>query len=284
MIILLSNFIKKQGLFITKKREVVILKHALTIAGSDSGGGAGIQADLKTFSALGVYGMSVITSVTAQNTMGVEQIEDLSPEIVKAQLDAVYSDIRIDAVKIGMVSRIEVIKAISSALKEYDEKRVVLDPVMVSESGHSLLKEDARETLINELIPRALVVTPNIYGGEQVLEPEINTILDMKQAATDIVQLGPDNVVVKGGHLDGNAVDVYYDGDDFTLLEAERIDTQNTHGTGCTFSSAIASYLAGDNSLNKSVKKAKEFITAAIKNAPDIGQGAGPTNHFHQFS
>ena len=257
------------------------MKHALTIAGSDSGGGAGIQADLKTFSALGVYGMSVITSVTAQNTMGVEQIEDLSTEIVKAQLDAVYSDIRVDAVKIGMVSRIGVIKAIASALNEYDEKRVVLDPVMVSESGHSLLKTDARETLIDELFTRALVVTPNIYEAEEILERKINSIADMKQASKDIVQLGPDNVVIKGGHLEGNAVDVYFDGSDFTLLEAERIDTENTHGTGCTFSSAIASYLAGGKSLVKSVEMAKEFITGAIKNAPDIGRGAGPTNHFH---
>ncbi len=269
-----------------------MLKKVLTIAGSDSGGGAGIQADLKTFSALGVYGMSVITSVTAQNTTGVTAVEDISPEIVGKQMDAVFSDIQVDAVKIGMVSNKGIIKAIAEGLKKWDVKNIVLDPVMVSESGSYLLQKEARSALIEDLIPLVDIITPNLYEVVVLLEREIVTITDMEKAAIDLMNMGSDSVLVKGGHLrasvdeespnrkSAKAIDIYYNGKSLNRFEAERIDTRNTHGTGCTYSSAITSYLAKGYEMNMAIEKAKKYITGAIKNSLDIGEGPGPTNHF----
>ncbi|MDI6601562.1 MAG: bifunctional hydroxymethylpyrimidine kinase/phosphomethylpyrimidine kinase [Thermoanaerobacteraceae bacterium] len=259
------------------------MKLALTIAGADSGGGAGIQADIKTFSAHGVFGMSVITSVTAQNTMGVIGIEDISPEMVALQMKAVFEDLYPDAVKIGMVSSEGIIKAIAEGLKTYRPEKVVLDPVMISKSGSPLLKPEAMEALKDELIPLCLVVTPNLMEAEALTGMEIKTPGDMREAARRILDLGAKSVVVKGGHLTGDALDILYDGQGFYEVTSERIETKNTHGTGCTFSSAIAANLAMGYDLIESVKNAKEYITGAIKNSLNIGHGVGPTNHFWRW-
>lgn len=256
------------------------MKLALTIAGSDSGGGAGIQADIKTFSAHGVYGMSVITSVTAQNTTGVLGIEDITPEMVSLQMKAVFEDLYPDAVKIGMVSNEGIIDAISRGLARYNPQNVVLDPVMISKSGSYLLKPEAVKALKEKLIPLSLVVTPNLMEAEALTGVNIHTPDDMKEAARHIIGMGAHSVVVKGGHLTGDALDIIYDGYQFIEVTSERINTKNTHGTGCTFSSAIAANLALGYGLAESFKKAKEYITGAIKNSLDIGHGVGPTDHF----
>jgi len=256
------------------------MKLALTIAGSDSGGGAGIQADLKTFSAHGVYGMSVITSITAQNTMGVLGIEDISPDMVYLQMKAIFEDLYPDAVKIGMVSNESIIKMIAKGLKDYNVKNIVLDPVMISKSGSYLLKPEAVEALKEELIPLSLVVTPNLMEAGELIGREIKSVYDMKEAAKRILDFGAKTVVVKGGHLTGDALDVFYDGKEFYEITSERIDTKNTHGTGCTFSSAIAANIALGHDLVESIKRAKAYITGAIKHSLAIGHGVGPTNHF----
>lgn len=261
-----------------------IIKLGLTIAGSDSGGGAGIQADIKTFSAHGVFGMSVITSVTAQNTMGVLGIEDLTSKMVLLQMKAVFEDLFPDAVKIGMVSNEKIIKTIANGLREYKPKNIVLDPVMVSKSGVHLLKEDAINALKSELIPLSLVVTPNLMEAEVLTGIKVDSVKDMRNAAKKIVELGAQSVVVKGGHLIEDAIDVYYDGKDFFEVSSERIPTKNTHGTGCTFSSAIAANLALGYELFDSIKRAKEYITGAIRNSLSIGHGVGPTNHFWRWN
>jgi hydroxymethylpyrimidine/phosphomethylpyrimidine kinase len=263
------------------------MKTALTIAGSDSCGGAGIQADLKSFSAQGVYGMSVITAVTAQNTQGVFAVQDLTPEIIGQQIDAIFTDIEVDGVKIGMVSQIASIEAISKKLQQYRPKNVVIDPVMISKSGYSLLQPEAKTALIEKLLPLADVLTPNLPEAEAILEEKyqkeikITNVDEMVLAAKEIHKLGPKYVLIKGGHLEGKAVDVLYDGTDMTFLETERINTKNTHGTGCTLSSAIAANLALGFSIVESVKKAKEYITIAIEQSLEIGKGVGPTNHFY---
>lgn len=261
-----------------------IIKLGLTIAGSDSGGGAGIQADIKTFSAHGVFGMSVITSVTAQNTMGVLGIEDLTPKMVLLQMKAVFEDLFPDAVKIGMVSNEKIIETIANGLRKYKPKNIVLDPVMVSKSGVHLLKEDAINALKSELIPLSLVVTPNLMEAEVLTGIKVDSVKDMRNAAKKIVELGAQSVVVKGGHLIEDAIDVYYDGKDFFEVSSERIPTKNTHGTGCTFSSAIAANLALGYELFDSIKRAKEYITGAIRNSLSIGHGVGPTNHFWRWN
>lgn len=261
-----------------------IIKLGLTIAGSDSGGGAGIQADIKTFSAHGVFGMSVITSVTAQNTMGVLGIEDLTPKMVLLQMKAVFEDLFPDAVKIGMVSNEKIIETIANGLRKYKPKNIVLDPVMVSKSGVHLLKEDAINALKSELIPLSLVVTPNLMEAEVLTGIKVCSVKDMRNAAKKIVELGAQSVVVKGGHLIEDAIDVYYDGKDFFEVSSERIPTKNTHGTGCTFSSAIAANLALGYELFDSIKRAKEYITGAIRNSLSIGHGVGPTNHFWRWN
>lgn len=259
------------------------MRHALTIAGSDSCGGAGIQADLKTFSAHGVYGMSVITAVTAQNTCGVLGVQDVTPELVSGQIQAIFEDIRVDGLKIGMVSKIETIEAIAEGMLFYRPSGIVLDPVMVSKSGYHLLRPEAREALISKLLPLAAVVTPNIPEAEVLTGMCIKSLEDMKKAAVLIHDMGPDHVLVKGGHMDDTATDVLYDGSAFRYMSSKRISTKNTHGTGCTLSAAIAANLARGASSEAAIEKAKEYITYAILYSFELGKGVGPTNHFWQL-
>lgn len=255
---------------------------ALTIAGSDSSGGAGIQADLKTFQALGVYGMSAITAVTVQNTQKVHAIQEIEPRIVHDQITCLFDDIAIDAVKIGMVSGTALIEAIARALKSVPNlPPVVLDPVMISKSGYALLKEEARRMLIEQLFPLAEVVTPNIHEAQTLVGGTIETTDQMEKAAETIVGLGARNVVVKGGHLGGDrATDVLFDGRRHHHISGPRVDTPNTHGTGCTFASAIAAHLARGLGFFEAVESAKTYINGAIAHALAIGKGHGPTNHF----
>jgi hydroxymethylpyrimidine/phosphomethylpyrimidine kinase len=259
------------------------MKKVLTIAGSDSGGGAGIQADLKTFCAHGVFGMSVITAVTAQNTMEVLAVQDVKPDIIGKQIDAIYQDMGTDAVKIGMVSKIESIKIIAEKLKEYKPNNIVLDPVMVSKSGYALLDPKATETLIEELMPLANVITPNIPEAERIIGEKINSLEEAEQAAKKIHLLCGSNVLVKGGHLFGKSTDILFDGDSIYRYESERIITKNTHGTGCTLSSAIASNLALGCSVTEAADRAKKYIAIAIEHAMPIGKGIGPVNHFYEL-
>ncbi|HCW53294.1 MAG TPA: bifunctional hydroxymethylpyrimidine kinase/phosphomethylpyrimidine kinase [Clostridium sp.] len=257
---------------------------ALTIAGSDSCGGAGIQADLKSFQANGVYGMSAITAVTVQNTMGVFGIQDMSPEIIEGQLNAIFEDIRVDAIKIGMVSKIESIKAISRALRKVSNlPKIVLDPVMISTSGYNLLSKDAKDTLVKELFPLAELITPNLPEAEEILGCKIETVEEMKDATKKLMELGTKSVLVKGGHLKDDATDLLYDGKEFILLPQEKIDTVNTHGTGCTLSSAIAANLAKGMNMKDAVIEGKKYITSAIKHGFKLGKGVGPTNHFYEL-
>jgi hydroxymethylpyrimidine kinase/phosphomethylpyrimidine kinase len=255
------------------------MRVALTIAGSDSGGGAGIQADLKTFAALEVYGTSAITSVTAQNTVGVYGIQDMPPEFVGQQIDAVLGDIAIDACKTGMLSNAGIITVVAEKIEEYEIEKYVLDPVMVAKSGDALLQKDAVSSLIDKLVPISYTATPNLSEASLISGVDIRNIKDMEEAAQKIWEMGARTVVVKGGHLEGDAVDVFYDGK-VHLLKSERIQTENTHGTGCTFSSAIAAGLAKGEDALTAVKKAKEFITKAIRYSFPLGKGHGPTHHF----
>ena len=256
----------------------------LTIAGSDSSGGAGVQADLKTFSAIGTYGMSVITAITAQNTQGVFLVEDLSKEIIESQINVVFEDIEPAAVKIGMVSSPGIIHTIVNTLKKYNPKYLVVDPVMISKSGYSLLKPEAKKSLIEELIPMAYIITPNTPEAEEITGIEINNVDDMREAGRKILEeLGPKYVLMKGGHLEGDAVDVLIGNDTFEIYKQERLDRKNTHGTGCTLSSAITSHLALGYDIVEAVKLSKEYITEAIRHSFDIGKGVGPVNHFYKF-
>lgn len=259
------------------------MKKALTIAGSDSGGGAGIQADLKTFAAHGVFGMSVITAVTAQNTLGVLAVQDILPEIIAKQIEAVFEDMGADAVKVGMVSQPATIRAIAAGLRKYSPPFIVVDPVMISKSGYHLLQPEAEKVLIQELLPLATVVTPNIPEAEAILHRSIETLADMEEAARAIHALGPQNVLIKGGHRTGDATDILYDGHILMRFEAPRIPTKNTHGTGCTLSSAIAANLARGLSMKQAVASAKRYITVAIEHALPIGKGVGPTHHFYEL-
>jgi hydroxymethylpyrimidine/phosphomethylpyrimidine kinase len=258
---------------------------AVTIAGSDSGGGAGIQADLKTFSALGVYGASVITALTAQNTLGVTAIHDVPPDFVMAQIDAVFSDLAVSAVKIGMLARTGVIEAVAAGLDRWRPANVVLDPVMVATSGDKLLAPDAIETLRRELLRRATVVTPNLPEAAALLDTEVAASeTEMQVQAERILALGAQAVLIKGGHGTGAvSVDFLFDGATVTRLAVPRIATRNTHGTGCTLSSAIAAGLAKGQNLADAVRDAKAYVTAAIAAADRlaIGKGHGPVQHFH---
>ena len=257
------------------------MKVALTIAGSDSSGGAGIQADLKTFQAHGVFGMSVITAVTVQNTQKVYDIQEMMPQIVYDQIMCLFDDADIHAVKIGMVSSIPLIESIASALKKINSPPIILDPVMISKSGYRLLNADAQAALIKNLFPLAEVVTPNIHEAEALTGMKIGSTDKMKKAANDILQLGAKKVVVKGGHLgEKHATDILFDGHEYNELNSQRIDTKNTHGTGCTFSSAITANIALGKDFFTSVSVAKTYITGAIKHSLAIGKGCGPTNHF----
>lgn len=260
---------------------------ALTIAGSDSGGGAGIQADLKAFSALGAFGCSVITALTAQNTCGVTGIMDVPPDFVTQQMAAVFDDLDVDAVKIGMLSRPETIEAVARGLKDYAPKHIVLDPVMVAKSGDALLQPDAVSSLRDYLLPLATIITPNLPEAAVLLgrEDEIGRN-EMESVADALHGLGPGAVLLKGGHLGGDeSSDLFVEGASRLWLEAKRIDTRNTHGTGCTLSSAIAALLARGHGLARAVEAAKTYISDAIAHADglEVGQGQGPVHHFHAF-
>ncbi|SHJ78368.1 bifunctional hydroxymethylpyrimidine kinase/phosphomethylpyrimidine kinase [Tepidibacter formicigenes] len=255
----------------------------LTIAGSDSSGGAGIQADIKTFSALGTYGMSVITAITAQNTQGVFLVEELSNEIIKKQIEVIFDDIPPKAVKIGMVSSPQIIKEIVDTLKKYNPKYLVVDPVMISKSGYSLLKPEAKMNLIKYLIPMAYILTPNTLEAEEITGMHIDNLNDMKIAGQKILELGLKYVLMKGGHLKGDAVDVLIGKDTFEIYKQERLDKKNTHGTGCTLSSAITAHLALGYSVEKAIDLSKKYITETIRNSFDMGKGVGPVNHFYSF-
>ncbi len=253
---------------------------ALTIAGSDSSAGAGIQADLKTFAALGVYGASVITSVTAQNTREVTGIYDLPAEFITLQLDTVVRDLAIDAVKTGMLSNPSIIHAVTDHLARHRVEKLVVDPVMVAKGGAALLRKEAEAELVRKLLPLAYVATPNLPEAEVLAGMSIHNLEDMEQAARRIYAKGPRHVVVKGGHLEGPPVDVFFDGQRFQYFAAERIETKSLHGTGCTFASAIAAELAKGVEVAEAVHNAKAYITTAIRLAEPIGHGFGPTHHF----
>jgi hydroxymethylpyrimidine/phosphomethylpyrimidine kinase len=259
------------------------MKRALTIAGSDSGGGAGIQADLKTFAARGVFGMSVLTAVTAQNTTGVQGIFELPSDFVALQIESVVSDLGVDAVKTGMLSNVAIIEAVSAKVVEHHLTPLVVDPVMVAKGGDFLLHEDARTTLIKKLLPFATVVTPNLHEAGVLCGFEISTLEEMKKAAQIIFQMGPTHVVVKGGHLEsGNeAIDLLYDGSTFEEFHGPRIQTHNDHGTGCTFASAIAAELAKGHPMHIAVNNAKDYLTRILRASVNLnlGRGHGPMNH-----
>jgi hydroxymethylpyrimidine/phosphomethylpyrimidine kinase len=254
------------------------MKRVLTIAGSDSGGGAGIQADLKAITLLGGFGMSVITALTAQNTLGVHGIHEIPPSFVEKQMEVVLSDIGADAIKTGMLAHSEIIRVVARKIRQYGLKVVVVDPVMVAKSGDSLLRKDAQEALIRELIPLAWIVTPNLPEASVLAGFKVTSVEGMRKAARRIRQLGAKHVVVKGGHLKGRAVDLLYDGKRFEEIVVPRIETKNTHGTGCTFASAIATFLARGDTVYGAVQKAKTFITLAIQSGLSLGKGTGPTN------
>lgn len=252
---------------------------ALTIAGSDSCGGAGIQADIKTMTANGVYAMSAITALTAQNTTGVSDIYEVSPEFLEAQMEAIFEDITPDAIKIGMVSSGELIKTIAENLKKYNGKNIVLDPVMVATSGAKLISDDAIATLKECLIPLATVITPNIPEAEVLSEMTISNEEDMIKAAAFISDKYNCAVLCKGGHSINDANDLLYSNGEYKWFYGKRINNPNTHGTGCTLSSAIASNLAKGRDLNESVEKAKAYISGALAAMLDLGKGSGPMNH-----
>jgi hydroxymethylpyrimidine/phosphomethylpyrimidine kinase len=255
---------------------------ALTIAGSDSGGGAGIQADLKTFQELQVFGMSALTAVTAQNTLGVHGVYPMTAEAVSQQIKAIGEDMGTDAIKTGMLFNAEIIEAVSEHLVRYQWKNVVVDPVMIAKGGASLLQQEAISALKKYLLPRALVITPNIPEAEVLTGMSIRTAQDKREAAMRLFDLGVKNIVLKGGHDEdpSESVDLLFDGKEFYTFSSKRISTKNTHGTGCTFSAAITAWLAKGLSVLEAVTKAKEFIQAAIEEEIEIGQGHGPTNHW----
>lgn len=260
---------------------------ALTIAGSDSGGGAGIQADLKTFAALGVYGCSAISSLTAQNTCGVQGVLPVPPAFVQAQITSVLNDIPVAAVKTGMLAQADIIQAVAQTLADYPHLPLVLDPVMVATSGDRLLAEDAVDALINELLPRALVITPNLHEAAALLhQPMAQNLAQMREQAVQLLALGARNVLMKGGHShDEQATDLLLTSEGEFLFSSSRIATKNTHGTGCTLASAIAAGLAKKLSLPDAVQEAKNYLYNALQQADKltIGQGCGPVHHFYSF-
>jgi len=251
---------------------------ALTIAGSDSGGGAGIQADLKTFAALGVHGTSAITAITAQNTVTVTDIFEVPPSIVVAQIEAVVIDLGVQAAKTGMLASSEIIEAVAIAIDAYRIPNLVVDPVMIAKGGAKLLRDDAIGALLTRLLPLAAVITPNLPEAEVILGRSIRTLAERRQAAHDLVGLGPRAAVVKGGHAGDDVTDVYWDGSEMVELPGTRVQTANTHGSGCVFSAAIAAGLAKGLDPLAAVRQAKEFIGEAIEHALEIGKGHGPVN------
>jgi hydroxymethylpyrimidine/phosphomethylpyrimidine kinase len=264
-------------------REPLAVKLCLTIAGSDSGAGAGIQADLKTFAALGTYGCCVITAVTAQNTKGVDRVFELPFDVVAAQIDSVFNDFKIEAVKTGMLGNSEIVEVVAQKLRDYQVKNLVVDPVMISKNGIRLLKRGAEKVLLEKLLPLAAVVTPNLPEAESLSGMKIASIKDSKKAAAKILSLGSRSVVIKGGHSEGAPTDLFYDGKEFRELVSERIETKNDHGVGCTFSAAIAALLAKGQDLWSALTGAKEYTTAALRTSYSIGGGRSPVNHFHSF-
>lgn len=256
---------------------------ALTIAGSDSGAGAGIQADLKTFAALGVYGTSVITAITAQNTVGVTQILELTPDLIAAQIDAVIEDIGTHALKTGMLANSAIIEVVAAKIQEHRLRNLVVDPVMVAKSGDLLLREEAIEVLRSKLLPLAAIVTPNLPEAEQLTGIRGSRLQDIKESARRIIVMGARSVVIKGGHRKGPATDLFYDGKKFREITAPRVRTPHTHGTGCTFSAAIAAHLAKGEKLERAVVQAKKYITQAIRKGFAIGSGHSPVHHFYRF-
>lgn len=254
---------------------------ALTIAGSDSGGGAGIQADLKTFSALGVYGTSAITAVTAQNTVGVQAVEILSPDIVSQQIQSVTSDLPVAAAKTGMLANAQIIEAVRRSIKDCGLHKLVVDTVMVSKSGHRLLAPEAEEAMRTVLLPVAYLITPNLPEAEVLTGLRIDDRVTMRTAAQKLHAMGAVNVLIKGGHLSGqDSPDILFDGKDFHEFTAPRVVTQSTHGTGCTLSAAITAFLALGKNLPEAIDAAKQYLTGALKNAIPLGHGHGPVNHF----
>lgn len=254
---------------------------ALTIAGSDSGGGAGIQADLKTFAALGVFGTSAITAVTAQNTVGVDAVEVLPPDIVAAQIRSVMTDFPVGAAKTGMLANAAIISAVTRSVKKHHLARLVVDTVMVSKSGHRLLAPEAEAAMRSLLLPAAYVITPNIPEAEVLTGAKIASYEEMKSAAMTLHHLGAANVLMKGGHLNGaESPDLLFDGKEFREFIAPRVQTNSTHGTGCTLSAAITAYIALGENLADACRKAKEYLTGALQHARPIGHGHGPVNHF----
>lgn len=259
------------------------MKTAMTIAGSDSSGGAGIQADIKTMTANGVYAMSAITALTAQNTTGVTSILEVSPKFLEEQIVANVTDIFPDSVKTGMVASSSLIKVIADSIKKYNLKNIVVDPVMVATSGAKLITDDAIDTLKKNLLPLATIITPNIPEAEVLSDIKINSASDMEQAAKTIFDTFGCAVLLKGGHNINDANDYLYTKDEQTWFHSKRINNPNTHGTGCTLSSAIASNLAKGHSLKKSVENAKEYISGALNSMLDLGKGSGPLNHAFVF-
>ena len=255
----------------------------MTIAGSDSSAGAGIQADLKTFAALGVYGTSVITAITAQNTRGVYRVQEVSPELVAAQIDAVVGDIGADVVKTGMLPSARIVDVVVEKVQEYGLTELVVDPVMRAKGGESLLAEDAVAVIRERLLPLALIVTPNLSEAAALVGRDLDGWDDMRWAAREIVGMGARNVVIKGGHLDGPAIDLFYDGHEYHEFFAPRVDTRNTHGTGCTFASAIAASLAKGSTVRQALAAAKAYVSKALQYSYPLGQGAGPVHHFFRY-
>lgn len=253
---------------------------ALTVAGSDSGAGAGIQADLKTFASLGVYGLSVVTAVTAQNTVEVAAIAEVPEEVVIAQIDTVLEDIGAHAVKVGMLSSTPIIQNTADRLEAWGIKYLVVDPVMVSKSGAPLLQPSAIESLKKDLLPHATIVTPNVPEAEVLTNRKISTPEDAEEAARMISAMGPTVVIIKGGHLEGPAIDLVYADGTFIPMEGERIDTKNTHGTGCTYSAAMTAFLAMGIETIESIRLAKRYIENALRHSYAIGEGHSPVNHF----
>jgi hydroxymethylpyrimidine/phosphomethylpyrimidine kinase len=259
------------------------MKKALTIAGSDSGGGAGIQADIKTFQELEVYGMSAITAITAQNTLGVQGVFPLPLEAIEEQLNSIGADLTPNALKTGMLFNSEIITLVARKIKEFKWEQVVVDPVMIAKGGATLLQDEAVEAMRTHLLPLAYVVTPNLPEAEVLAGMTITTLEEYKEAAKRIHALGPKYVVMKGGHATyqgDTIIDYIYDGNEFHAFESKRVDSVQTHGSGCTFAAALTAELAKGNSINVAMRRVKEFIQAAIENELHIGSGHGPTNHF----
>ena len=255
---------------------------AMTVAGSDSGAGAGIQADLKTMAAQGVYGLTVITAVTAQNTMGVDQFQVMPPQLVEAQMDAVLKDFNVSAVKTGMLGNVDNVAVVANKLQQYHLRAIVVDPVMVAKSGDPLFEKDTQQAILQKLFPISLIVTPNIPEAEILCGRTIDTVKDMREAARILHRMGPAFVLIKGGHLMGGQklTDVLFDGFKFYYYRAGRINTRSTHGTGCTYASAIAAHLARGCPVPLAVLKARQYLQGILPREPSLGRGSGPMDHF----